>query len=158
MLTRTLEVSDFCKKFFSSLIWLRLIKEHDKSSFLQISPIFVIHQQVYFQRVFRNRTFYRIYVTMFFRANNFRNNQAMTLYFFSYYSKFNVDSKTAIKKYKTFSIFQIIASEFVAANSPYNYDNTRSWQSRCYQLNFSQIDKRPDKSAFLQFSAILGTG
>ena len=34
---------------------------------------------------------------------------------------------------ENFLVFQIIAFELVAVNSPYYYENTRSRQSMCYQ-------------------------
>ena len=32
---------------------------------------------------------------------------------------------------KKFLVFQVIAFKLVAVNSPYYYENTRSWQSTC---------------------------
>ena len=51
--------------------------------------------------------------------------------FFSKYSKFNVDCKNAIKNWEKVLVFQIIAFQLVAVNSPYYYENTHSWQSMC---------------------------
>ena len=52
----------------------------------------------------------------------------MRLIVFSKSSKYNVDSENAMKNQKMFLGFRIIASELVAVNSPYYYENTRSWQ------------------------------
>ena len=70
---------------------------------------------------------------MSFGVNNFRNTEAMRLiyFYFSKCSKFNVDSKNAIKIDKKFLIFQIIAFELVAVNSLYCYENACRWQSTC---------------------------
>ena len=51
----------------------------------------------------------------------------MRLFFFLKMFKINVDSKID----KKLLVFQIIAFELVAVNSPYYYENSRSWQSTC---------------------------
>ena len=53
----------------------------------------------------------------------------MRLIFYSKCSKFNINSKNVIKVENIFSIFYITAYELAEVNSPFYYENTRSWQS-----------------------------
>ena len=54
-------------------------------------------------------------------------------FFFSKYSKFNVDFSEAIKKLEKILVIQISAFELVAVNSPDSNENSCKRQSMCQQ-------------------------
>ena len=68
-----------------------------------------------------------------FRSQSLQKYLSYETHFFLDHWKFHVDTKTSKKYNQNTMVFSLIWFELVTVNSLYYYENTRSWQSTCYQ-------------------------
>ena len=64
-------------------------------------------------------------------VNNFINPEGMKLISFQNIQNLMQSQKIQYKIRKMFLVFEIVVSELVAVNHPYDYGNTPSWESTC---------------------------